>query len=118
MNDHLHPLFRDALNSFARLSILQPPAPLPARQAPPAYLEVLNARVAGIPCRIGVTRYLRVPGTGCAATAPSDLDCTGYTECDYDILDRAGRPAAWLERKATDDDREQIAAAINEFFTE
>lgn len=118
MNDHLHPLFQDALNSFARLSVLQPAAPLPVRSAKPSYVAVIASRVAGIPCQVGVTRYLRVPGNGCAATAASDLDYTGYTETEFDILDRSGRPAAWLESKATDADRERIEVAIAEFFND
>jgi hypothetical protein len=40
------------------------------------------------------------------------MDWYGYTECEFDILDRRGRPAPWLERKATDADRERITEEI------
>ena len=44
--------------------------------------------------------------------APSDLDYHGYTELDYTICDRRGRPAPWLERKASKDDIANIEEEI------
>jgi hypothetical protein len=73
----------------------------------------ISTRVAGIPCIARVTHFYRQrPWRGCASTCPSDMDWYGYTECEFDILDRRGRPAPWLERKATDADRERITEEI------
>lgn len=70
----------------------------------------IETRVAGIPCIARVTHYFCQPPMG--PSADSDLDCRGYTECEFDILDRRGRPAPWLERKASDEDRERIEQEI------
>ena len=75
----------------------------------------IETRVAGIPCIAEVTHYFRQPPhRGSAHTCDSDQDYYGYTECEFDILDRRGRPAPWLERKATDADRESIEQEITE----
>ena len=75
------------------------------------YIDTLEARVAGIPCLIGVTTYNSVKGSH-SYDAPSDWDYHGYTDIEFDVLDRRGRPAAWLERKMKDQDREQVEQAI------
>lgn len=67
------------------------------------YIDEIPFTISGIPCLIGVTHYLKVNGSH-SYNAPSDMDYHGYTECDYDILDRKGYPAAWLERKGVDSD--------------
>ena len=62
-------------------------------------------RVAGIPCTIRVDSY-------CPGEEPS-WDCPGSgPECSYTICDRRGRPAPWLDRKASEYDRERIESAI------
>ena len=77
------------------------------------YIDQFEHRVAGIPCQIGVTHFFRqAPWKGSAHTAPSDMDYYGYTEMEYDILDRRGRPAAWLESKMTDADHDSVKEAI------
>lgn len=59
------------------------------------YIDQFDHRIAGIPCQIGVTHFFRqAPWKGSAHTAPSDMDYYGYTEMEYDILDRRGRPTA------------------------
>lgn len=76
-------------------------------------MSEIQTRVAGIPCIAKVTHFYRqAPWRGSAHTCDSDLDYYGYTECEFEILDRRGRPAPWLERKATDADRERITEAI------
>lgn len=67
---------------------------------------IIQTRLAGIPCQITVSNFKRVKGSY-SYNAPSDLDYTGYTEYDYQVLDRRGRPAPWLERKVSADDIEQ-----------
>ena len=44
----------------------------------------------------------------------SDWDCYGYTEIEFNVLDRKGYKAAWLERKMTQEDRERIELEIVE----
>ena len=45
-------------------------------------------------------------------TCPSSDDYYGYTEIEYDVLDRKGYRAKWLERKITDKDAERIREDI------
>ena len=64
--------------------------------------------VAGIPCRCRVTFYspgapMRTTGSGFGDADPDEPE-----EFEFDILDRRGYPAAWLEAKLTDDDSERL----------
>ena len=113
MNEHLHPLFRDALNSFANLTI-RPTTPAPATRKR-RYIDVIDARVSGIPCQVGIIEFDRVAGD---RSASSPLDYYGYTECEFDVLDRNGRPALWLERKMTKEDRFAIEDKIADRFAD
>jgi len=82
-----------------------------------SYITEIESRVAGIPCLIGVTHFDCVRGSY-SYNAASDMDYYGYSESEWDVLDRRGRPAAWLERKLTDDDRKRIEQEIAEAMTE
>ena len=66
-----------------------------------AYIAEIETRVAGIPCIVGVTYFESVRGSY-NYHAASDMDYHGYTECEFEVLDRRGRKAPWLERKLTD----------------
>lgn len=81
------------------------------------YLAEIESTVAGIPCLIGVTEFSSVRGSY-SYNAPSDMDYYGYTESDWEVLDRRGRPATWLERKLSDADRSRIEREIEEAMTE
>lgn len=81
------------------------------------YLAEIESKVAGIPCLIGVTEFSSVRGSY-SYNAPSDMDYYGYSESEWDVLDRRGRPAAWLERKLTNDDRQRIEQEIAEAMIE
>jgi hypothetical protein len=81
------------------------------------YLAEIESTVAGIPCLIGVTEFSSVRGSY-SYNAPSDMDYYGYTESDWEVLDRRGRPAAWLERKLTDAERSRIEQEVAEAMTE
>ena len=81
------------------------------------YLAEIESNVAGIPCLIGVTEFSSVRGSY-SHNAPSDMDYYGYTESDWEVLDRRGRPAAWLDRKLTGADRCRIEREIEEAMTE
>jgi len=39
-----------------------------------------------------------------AQQAHSDVEFYGYTETDYVVLDRGGKPAPWLQEKIKGDD--------------
>ena len=80
-----------------------------------SYIAEIETRVAGIPCIIGVTEYECVKGSY-SYHAASDWDYYGYTECEFDVLDRRGRKAAWLERKLTDKITREIEKEIAEYF--
>lgn len=82
-----------------------------------SYIAEIESRVAGIPCMIGVSHFDCVRGSY-SYNAASDMDYYGYSESEWDVLDRRGRPAAWLERKLTDDDRKRIEQEIAEAMTE
>lgn len=70
----------------------------------------METRIAGIPCKVRVTHcFVQKPlGTRC----DSDLDCYGYTDIEFDVLDRKGYLAPWLEKKMSDDDRVRIEELI------
>lgn len=72
----------------------------------------IETRVAGIPAIARVTRFFRQRPLG--PSAHSDLDCDGFTEIEFDICDRRGRLAPWLERKASPRDLERIEGELIE----
>jgi hypothetical protein len=78
-----------------------------------AYIAEIETRVAGIPCIVGVTYFESVRGSY-SYHAASDMDYHGYTECEFEVLDRRGRKAPWLERKLTDKIINEIEQEIAE----
>lgn len=73
----------------------------------------IESRVQGIPCLIEVTTLTVVrPWRGSAQSCPSSDDYYGYSEVEFNVLDRKGYKAAWLEHKMTDDDRDLIKNEI------
>jgi hypothetical protein len=44
------------------------------------------------------------------------LDYYGYTESEWEVLDRKGYKAAWLERKLSSKDESRIESEIAEYF--
>ena len=76
----------------------------------------IQTTVSGIPCIARVTYFFKQEPLG--PMCDSDWDCYGYTEVDFDILDRRGRPAPWLERKLNDAERERISTEIEEYQNE
>lgn len=60
---------------------------------------IIDARIAGIPYQVKVLSFHRqAPWRGSIMSCPSDVDWYGYTEMDYEILDRKGYKAPWLEK--------------------
>ena len=80
-----------------------------------SYIAEIESRVAGIPCLIGVTHYECVRGSY-NYNAASDMDYYGYSEAEWEVLDRKGYKAAWLERKLTAGDHDRINAEIDQYF--
>ena len=79
------------------------------------YQAVIETTVAGIPAQIGVVDFTSVRGSK-SRNADSDLDFYGYTEIDFELLDRKGYRAAWLDGKADKQTIEQ--QIINHFETD
>lgn len=78
---------------------------------------IISTHVQGIPCQVKVTYHTPYrpartygPPEHCYPEEPGDLD--------FDVLDRRGRPAPWLERKLTPDDEERIGAELLEAIEE
>lgn len=70
-------------------------------------------RVAGIPALIGVYDYYCVkPWRGSVYSCPSDIDYYGDEGFEYDILDRKGYHAKWLEKKLTPSMKDDIREAV------
>lgn len=71
------------------------------------YIAEMDARICGIPCIIGVTHFHE---------ESASWDCPGDIEVEFDILDRKGYPAAWLERKMTLKDETKLYDEVIEFM--
>lgn len=82
-----------------------------------SYIAEIESTVAGIPCIIGVTYFDSEEGSY-SYHADSDVDYYGYTECEFDVLDRRGRKAAWLERKLSDEDTIRIEGEVAQHFAD
>ena len=67
--------------------------------------DLMDTKIAGIPCTVRID-YVRV--TPPDPRGDSDWDYYGYTEFDYTVCDRRGRPAPWLEKKMTRADEARI----------
>lgn len=80
-----------------------------ARRTYAADITMLNTRIHGIPCLIDVQHVYCQPALG--PMADSD-DAWGYREVEFQVCDRRGRPAPWLERKLTAAERQQIETLI------
>ena len=78
---------------------------------------MISHRIVGIPCLIKVTEFNVVkPWRGSVHTCPSADDWYGYTDIDFEVCDRRGRPAPWLEKKLSDSAHADIKAAIHDYF--
>jgi len=58
--------------------------------------QILDIEVDRIPCKARILTYYAVPPD--PTTWASDLDFYGYTELKYEILDRKGYRAHWLDK--------------------
>lgn len=71
------------------------------------YISTYNYKLHGIPCQVAVKFY---------EPAEDDVDyCAGFAaQFDWDLLDRKGYRAAWLEKKATPEDNDEIRMFLQE----
>lgn len=72
----------------------------------------MQTRIAGIPCQIEVTHFFIQKPLG--PQADSDWDCYGYTNIDFNVRDRKGYLAPWLEKKMTQEDIDRIEQELTE----
>lgn len=80
------------------------------RKNPYDYKAWINVKILGIPAIVGVTHFEhKEPDPECWS---SDIDFKGYTECEFDILDRNGHKAPWLEDKLDESDIADLAEFI------
>lgn len=73
---------------------------------------MIEARISGIPCLIDPTYVFTQKALG--PSCDSDQDCYGYSEIEFTVCDRRGRPAPWLEKKMTKKEEEKIEILILE----
>ena len=73
---------------------------------------MIKARISGIPCLIDPTYVFTQNALG--PSCDSDMDCYGYSEIEFTVCDRRGRPAPWLEKKMTKKEEEKIETLILE----
>ena len=77
-------------------------------------MDLIPHRIAGIPCLIRVNTYVRVkPWRGSPSSCPSSDDYYGYTECEWELCDRKGYRARWLDKKFTRYERDLVEEAIH-----
>ena len=67
--------------------------------------DLMDTKIAGIPCTVRVDYASVTPPD---PRGDSDWDYYGYTQFDYTVCDRRGRPAPWLEKKMTRADQARI----------
>ncbi len=81
------------------------------------YPYVIEYNFKGIPCLIGVTHFLtKKPHSGSPLSCDSDMDFYGYTEIEFELLDREGYKADWLEKKLSKEDTDIIEEFIYDYL--
>ena len=68
---------------------------------------IFPSTVNGIPCQIQVT-YAKEEVPAQIWGPPEKCSPSEPAEFDFEVLDRRGRPAKWLERYLTDADTERL----------
>ena len=70
---------------------------------------IFSTKVNGIPCQVKVTHFM--PATPMRVYGPEmeDAEEGEPEEFEFELLDRRGRPATWLDRYVTDEVAERIA---------
>ena len=74
---------------------------------------LIESRISGIPCVIDVLTAEITKGSYSRQAETPD-DYFGYKCIEFNVCDRRGRPAPWLEAKMTDTERAEIEQPILE----
>lgn len=75
----------------------------------------MKTRVAGIPCIVNVTRYSpEIPGR--AFGPPEDCSPDEPEEFEWELLDRKGYRAKWLEAKLTPQEETRIEEGLSKYL--
>lgn len=83
------------------------------------FQTIIDYTICGIPCQIGVVSYTCVLAfNGPATLCWSRDDYYGYTDMEWQVLDRKGYPAPWLSRKLTRSMEQDIESAIEDFYSD
>jgi hypothetical protein len=77
-----------------------------------SYIAEIETRVAGIPCIIGVNEYQKGSYDYWEDSSDDYYGC-----CDWEVCDRKGRHAAWLERKIDNKERAKINELVSQYFS-
>lgn len=73
------------------------------------YQALVEIRAAGIPALAGVTFYdYQPPFRGSPYLCSCSDDFYGHEEVEWELLDRRGKPAPWLERKVSPEERKEL----------
>jgi hypothetical protein len=75
----------------------------------------IDVRVCGIPAIARVLHY-RPYEPAYRRGHPDNWEPASPPEIDFEILDRRGRPARWLERKLTERERERIERELIDYL--
>ena len=79
------------------------------------YQALVEIRAAGIPALAGVFSYsYQPPFRGSPYLCSCSDDFYGHEEVEWELLDRRGKPAPWLDRKLSPADREGITRELLE----
>lgn len=75
------------------------------------YITEIETRISGIPCLIGVTEWEAYRSGYTSGPADRCYDAEGGCG-SWEVLDRRGRPAPWLERKLTEKEESRIEQEV------
>lgn len=80
-----------------------------------SYIEQVEIRAAGIPALAGIFSYsYQPPFRGAPYLCSCSDDFYGHEEVEWELLDRRGKPAPWLDRKLPKEEREEITSHLLE----
>jgi hypothetical protein len=75
---------------------------------------MISTHIQGIPCQVKmVYGHYQEPWRGSPHDCPSDWDYYGgWVELEFEVYDRKGYRAKWLERKMTPEDEDRIISEL------
>lgn len=75
-----------------------------------------QSKVCGIPCIVQVTTYSKAMPMRIWGSGMGDCDPPEPEEFEFQLLDRKGYPAKWLEAKLTPADEQRIYEDFHDHF--